>query len=66
MFLEEIPKSEVEVVRLRQPKTFNSYSKKSFGSSDGGYEEPSIALDDMGEKVKKEMPSSFLRNIDEL
>lgn len=67
MFLDEIPDAAVELVRLKQPVVQNSYQKRrSSNTFDNGYDEPTIMLDDMGERVKKEAPSSFLRNIDEL
>lgn len=75
-FLDEIPKAATETVRLRaalpswaQP----SYGRPSPGRStprprndSWGDDEPTIVLDDDGERVMKPAPSSFLRNIDEL
>lgn len=64
-FLEEIPKKSIETVRLRQPRTFASRGSSFYGGN-SDYEEPSIVLDDLGERVAKPMPASFLRDIDEL
>ncbi|MFH1766978.1 MAG: ATP-dependent helicase [Patescibacteria group bacterium] len=78
VFLDEIPQSAVEFVRLRQPKSSLEPSWKAKKSSwkggfDDGYDEPTIVLNDSGDysvppsqgkiKVGK---SSFLRNLDEL
>jgi DNA helicase II / ATP-dependent DNA helicase PcrA len=70
MFLQELPKSLFEEVRI---KSYGStYGSSGYSSStqtfDPGWEEPTVVFDDLGETVKKEMPEgmSFLRDIDEL
>lgn len=58
IFLSEIPEGKFERVRLRQP----GWSGTSSVARDFRYEEPTIVLDDMGERVKKTPPSSYLGN----
>jgi DNA helicase II / ATP-dependent DNA helicase PcrA len=65
MFLDEIPDELVEKVRVREEFSApRAASRTSFGNS--GYSEPTIVLDDDGEKKTKSAPKSFLRDIDEL
>lgn len=68
MFLDEIPHEMVERVRLHRSfpqwasATPMQSSRRSTRSWDN-HEEPTIVLDDLGEKmVKKDVPSSFLGN----
>ncbi len=63
VFLDEIPQGALETVKL---KTYQTLSSSFSHSSSNSWEEPTIVLDDLGEREKKVMPSSFLRNIDEL
>ena len=76
-FLDEIPKAATETVRLRaavpswaQPSYGrsggNRYPSKPVRENWGNDDEPTIVLDDNGERVMKPVPSSFLRNVDEL
>ena len=69
-FLDEIPRHMLEEVRLRvqrSPWTSSSYHARKNGGSSWDHDEPTIVLDDMGEKViKKEAPGSFLRDLDDL
>lgn len=73
-FVKEIPKDAVEEVRLRtqlpnwaNPYGGSSYSKPKRSSWDDSNDEPTIVLDDSGERMpQKKMPGSFLRGIDEL
>jgi len=65
-FVEEIPQKALEMVQLR--RAINPYqqptrSKSYYHEED---DEPTIVLDDLGERVKKPMPGSFLRDIDDL
>jgi DNA helicase-2/ATP-dependent DNA helicase PcrA len=72
-FIEEIPDEQKEYVKLRTagyqsavgPRWGRGAEQGSSGGS-GGWEEPSIVLDDMGERESRPMPSSFLRSIDDL
>lgn len=73
-FLDEIPKAATETVRLRA--AVPSWAQPSYGrpspsrsprsTSSWGDDEPTIVLDDSGERVTKPMPASFLRSVDEL
>ena len=73
-FIDEIPVGMVETVRLRRSLPSWASSAGNRGSYNGGsstvwndHDEPTIVLDDLGEKmVKKSAPGSFLRDIDEL
>jgi DNA helicase-2/ATP-dependent DNA helicase PcrA len=81
-FIKEIPKDAVEEVRLRaalpawsSPSYGNgggyqgSYGRKPSSprtSYSDGFEEPTIVLDNSGDRVSKPMPGSFLRDIDDL
>ena len=75
-FLDEIPKAAIETVRLRaalpswaQPsygRPTNSRPSSARSSSDSWDDEPTIVLDESGDRVAKPMPSSFLRDVDEL
>lgn len=53
MFVTELPSNCYETVKLRQKPRYVTSSARSF-------DEPTIVLDDLGEKVKKTPPSSFL------
>jgi DNA helicase II / ATP-dependent DNA helicase PcrA len=77
IFLNEIEEAGVEEVRLRAPGYGGGYgsaggsgggrgqrSSRGVKSSSGGWEEPTIVLDDAGETMSKEMPSSFLIDVD--
>lgn len=68
-FLTEIPKHEVEEIRLRYGGNWAMQSqepvRRPFASS-WDDAEPTIVLDDDGERIQKPTPSSFLRNIDDL
>lgn len=70
IFIEELPPELLEEVKLRNAfrsaPSFDTKKKRSQSSGDGFYDEPSIVLDDMGERVKKPMPASFLSDIDDL
>lgn len=76
-FLDEIPKAATETVKLRasvpawaQPSygsSRSSYSQRPMRpSADWGDDEPTIVLDNNGERVSKPAPSSFLRSLDDL
>lgn len=71
-FLDEIPKELVEEVRLRTsvPSWGASTAYRSTTprqpSANVYDDEPTIVLDNNGERIQKKMPTSFLRNIDEL
>lgn len=67
LFLSEIPEGHFERVRLRPPGWSSGYSRPvrtfSFGrAAEEGSDEPTIVLDDLGERVKKVPPSSYLGN----
>lgn len=74
MFLDEIPSNMIEQIKLRQPNSSfeqNSWKKKkALGRTTNEVEddfwsdEPTIVLDDYGEREKKNPPSSFLIDID--
>ena len=65
MFLGEIPKNLIEEVKVREEyRSPQAAGRRSFGDSE--YSEPTIVLDDDGERKKKDAPKSFLRDIDEL
>lgn len=76
MFLDEIPDHQKEYVKLRSAgynsgigpswRNRQSSTTKSKPQYGGGWEEPTIVLNDIGEREEKPMPSSFLRGIDEL
>lgn len=73
MFIDEIPQGQYETVKLRRggfsPPSYGKSSfadKRSSSFQDAGYDEPTIVLDDMGERVRKPAPNSFLRDINEL
>lgn len=76
-FLDEIPKAAIETVRLRS--ALPSWAQPSYGRignsrpspsrSNGGDpwdDEPTIVLDENGERTMKPAPKSFLRDVDEL
>ncbi|MDP2631699.1 MAG: ATP-dependent helicase [Candidatus Uhrbacteria bacterium] len=76
-FLEEIPEGKYEMVKLKHGVASGWGSgSNSMGRKGGGLrsdlfwgdndDEPAIVLDDLGERVKKTMPTSFLRDIDDL
>lgn len=71
-FLDEISRKSVEQVKLRAALPAwaqSSYSKPSprRSSNDWGSDEPTIVLDDNGDRTfQKPAPSSFLRNVDDL
>ncbi|MFZ2682244.1 MAG: ATP-dependent helicase [Patescibacteria group bacterium] len=75
-FLDEIPKAAIETIRLRaalpswaQPNYgsgSNRYPSKTVRENWGNDDEPTIVLDANGERLAKPMPSSFLRDVDEL
>ncbi len=60
MFLAEIPEGCYERVRLRQPGWLPSASSARRSTWVEDSNEPTIVLDDLGERVKKPMPKSFL------
>lgn len=73
MFIEEIPENQYEVVKLRrglrpsgatQLGGRGGVRKSSWGTD--GYEEPTIVLDGDGERMNKQAPSSFLRDLNDL
>jgi DNA helicase-2/ATP-dependent DNA helicase PcrA len=68
MFLGEIPKDAVEMVKLTRPRFSRGGSTASESPSrkSGEWEEPSIVLNDSGETISRPAPSSFLKDIDEL
>ncbi len=56
MFLTEIPKGQLEEVRIKE-----TYKKPRFVDRSGFYNDDSaIVLDDSGERTKKDAPKSFL------
>ncbi len=74
-FVKEIPRDAVEEVRLRTSTP--SWAQNSYGRGDYNKpynrqvtqdfdDEPTIVLDNHGERISKPMPGSFLRNIDDL
>jgi DNA helicase II / ATP-dependent DNA helicase PcrA len=78
-FLDEIPKAAIETVKLRA--ALPSWAQPSYGSGRSGFgrpvaprpsssdpwdDEPTIVLDDNGDRVTKPMPASFLRDVDDL
>ena len=71
IFLGEIPDKLIEKVRVKeefggsQIADRRSFDKRS-STSDQLNDEPTIVLDDVGERVSKPMPKSFLRDIDDL
>jgi len=65
MFLSEIPDNMYETVKVRE-EFRDSYVSRRKSAQDNGYEEPTIVFDGDGERVKKTMPTSFLRDVDEL
>jgi len=63
--LGEIPDRLLEKVRVKEE--FGERRVANRQSSGGSnYSEPEIVLDDVGERVSKPMPKSFLRDIDDL
>lgn len=73
MFVEEIPEDQYEMVKLRRglrpsgsTQLGGSNRQRSSSWGTDNYEEPTIVLDGMGERLKKQAPSSFLRDPDEL
>jgi DNA helicase II / ATP-dependent DNA helicase PcrA len=76
IFLDEIPKAATETVRLRA--ALPSWAQPSYAprrtdgrqavsrSNDWGDDEPTIVLDENGDRIAKPMPSSFLRDVDDL
>ncbi len=71
-FLAEIPRNDVEEIRLRYAPanggmlSGSPYRASRTPFSSDSWEEPMIVLNEDGEQTQKPMPSSFLRNIDEL
>jgi DNA helicase-2/ATP-dependent DNA helicase PcrA len=72
-FVKEIPRDAVEEVRLRT--SLPSWAQTSYGrptynkprtTNNDFDDEPTIVLDDNGDRISKPMPGSFLRNIDDL
>lgn len=76
-FLDEIPKAATETVRLRA--AVPSWAQPSYAghgvrtgrrpartTAGWGDEEPTIVLDDNGERIAKPIPPSFLRSVDDL
>ena len=74
MFLDEIPDHQKEYVKLRSsgynssigPSWRTRQSSKPTRQSSDGWEEPTIVLNDMGEREDRPMPSSFLTDINDL
>lgn len=68
-FLAETPRELLEEVRLRYGGYAQSSSspptRKSWYDT-GDADEPTIVLDDNGERIAKQAPTSFLRDLDEL
>jgi len=62
LFFDEIPDDLVEHVKLRRTHMAyqSSVATESGSYSEGGYDEPLIVLNDSGDRVKKDGPSSFL------
>jgi len=65
MFLGEIPKKLIEEVKVKEEFRNPGFRPKN-RFSDPDYDEPSIVLDDDGERIKKPSPGSFLRDISDL
>lgn len=67
-FLTEIPKHELEEIRLRYGGNWGMETqepvRRSFALWD--QDEPTIVLNDEGETIQKPAPSSFLRDVDDL
>ncbi len=62
MFVEELPDGVCEEIKLRRTFTGSPYSASGFD------DEPTIVLDDLGERIKKKAShvQGFLRSVDEL
>ncbi|OGL92064.1 hypothetical protein A2239_03570 [Candidatus Uhrbacteria bacterium RIFOXYA2_FULL_40_9] len=60
LFLQEIPKSLLEEVKIK------TISEPSHTSAWRRNDDPIIVLDDLGERISKSSPGSFLRGVDEL
>ncbi len=56
MFIDEIPKEMYETVKLRHERPRYNHSRRSDDFD-------TIVLDELGEQIKKPMPSSFLKDI---
>ncbi|MBI1908541.1 UvrD-helicase domain-containing protein [Candidatus Uhrbacteria bacterium] len=66
-FLTEIPKHELEEVRLRYGGSWQATQEHRRGPRTPAWDdEPTIVLDDDGERVTKPAPKSFLRDLDDL
>ncbi|MBU0531501.1 ATP-dependent helicase [Patescibacteria group bacterium] len=66
MFLGEIPEGMYEEVKVREEfRRSHVAGRTSFERSDD-WDEPTIVFDNDGERVNKPMPTSFLRDVDEL
>ncbi len=65
-FLGEIGPGATEQVRLKRPGYYGSPVKRNFNAYDTGDDGPTIVLDDIGERVSKPAPSSFLRDLGDL
>ncbi len=59
LFVEEMPSELYNLVQLKRSASPVRFHREYD-------EEPTIVLDDLGEVINKQMPKSFLRNIDEL
>lgn len=72
MFLGEIPEDLYEQVKVREVNSRWSMDNRrdpltiNHKPLTDEYEEPTIVFDNDGERVKKPMPTSFLRDVDEL
>jgi DNA helicase II / ATP-dependent DNA helicase PcrA len=70
MFLDEIPEQQKEFVKLRSAGYRSNvgprWKSQARDTSSGGWEEPTIVLNDIGEREERPMPSSFLSDINDL
>ncbi len=66
MFLGEIPEDLIEQVKVKEEFSTSRSTNKGFSRSADDWDEPTIVLDDDGERVSKPVPTSFLRDVDEL
>ncbi len=70
MFLDEIPEDQKEFVKLRSAGYRSAVGPKwksqARDTSRDGWEEPTIVLNDIGEREERPMPSSFLTDINDL
>lgn len=65
IFLGEIPENLIEQVKIRE-EIGTSHVTRHTSLSDNDWDEPTIVLDNDGERMSKPIPTSFLRDVDEL